>query len=68
VFKKIEIAGFLTPSNSKAIFKKFVLNGSVLSIKKTKEYQNKFRDEIVQDSLLNIFNEKKINKFLKNLS
>ena len=67
MFKKIEIAGFLTPSNSKVIFQKFAINGSVLSIEKTKEYQNKFRDEIVWDSLPNIFNEKKINKFLKNL-
>ena len=56
--------GFLIPSISKVIFQKIVLNGSELSIKKIKEYENKYEDEVVQNYLFNIFNEQKINKFL----
>ena len=35
--------------------------------KKIKEYENKFKDELIQDSMTNIFNESKIDKYLKNL-
>jgi hypothetical protein len=64
LIKKIKIMGFLIPSNSKVIFQKILLNGSELSIKKTKEYENKFEDEVVQNYFFNIFYERKINKFL----
>ena len=65
--KKVEIIGFLIPSNSKVIFQKFILDGNKLSTKETKVYQSKFEDEVVQDSLANIFNENRINRFLENL-
>ena len=32
-----------------------------------KEYENKFKDELIQDSISNIFNESKIEKYFKNL-
>ena len=66
LFKKIEIIGFLIPSNSKVVFQKFVLDGRELSIEETEVHQNKFKDDVVRGSLSNIFNEGKINKFLKN--
>ena len=66
LFKKIEIIGFLIPSNSKVVFQKFVLDGRELSTKETEVHQNKFIDDVVRGSLSNIFNEGKINKFLKN--
>ena len=64
--KKIKIIGFLIPSNSKVIFEKFFIDGNELSIEKTKEYQNEFKDIVIQDSLGNIFDEAKIKKFFKN--
>ena len=66
MFKKIEIIGFLIPSNSKVVFQKFVLDGRELSTEETEVHQNKFIDDVVRGSLSNIFNEGKINKFLKN--
>ena len=64
---RIEITGVLIPSNSKVIFEKFMINGTKLSVKKTKEYESEFKDKIIQNSLANIFSEKKIDKYLKNL-
>jgi len=65
--QKIEIKGFLIPSSSRIVFENFLINGSELSVKKVKEYENKFVDELIQDSLVDIFNESKINKYFKNL-
>ena len=65
--KKIEIIGFLIPSNSKVIFKKILLDGIQLSTEKTKEYENKFQNNVIKNSSANIFNENKINKYFKNL-
>ena len=65
--KKIEIMGFLIPSNSKIIFEKILLNGSLLPTKKIKEYENKFYDKVIKNTLANIFNEVKLNRYFKNL-
>jgi len=65
--KKIKIIGFLTLSNSKIFFEKFLLDGNKLSVKKTKKYENKFQNELIRDSLSNIFNEDKMERFFKNL-
>ena len=67
VSKKIQIVGFLIPSTSKVIFESFFLNGTKISSKKNKEFNNKFEDELIQGSLENIFNERKLNKFFDNL-
>jgi len=67
LFKKIEITGHLIPSNSKVIFDKFLLDENELSVEKTKEYEKIFEDEFIENSLVNIFNKKKINKFFNNL-
>ena len=65
--KRIEIIGFLIPTSSKIVFDKFLINGTKLSTEKTKEYENDFKETIIQNSLTNIFNENKINKYFKNL-
>jgi len=59
--------GFLIPSNSKIIFEKILLNGSLLPTKKIKEYENKFYDKVIKNTLANIFNEVKLNRYFKNL-
>ena len=65
--KKIEITGLLIPSVSKIIFEEIILEGKKLSIKKVKEHESRFQNELAQNSLSNIFNENKIEKYLKNL-
>ena len=65
--KKIQVIGYLIPSTSKVIFEKIILEGEKLSIRQTKEYENRFENELVKDSLVNIFNESKIEKYFKNL-
>jgi hypothetical protein len=65
--KKIEIIGLLIPSNSKVIFEKILLNDIELTTTKTKEYENMFKNELIKNSLANILNEGKIEKFLKDL-
>jgi len=65
--KKIEITGLLIPSVSKIIFEEIILEGKKLSIKQVKEHESRFQNELAQNSLSNIFNENKIEKYLKNL-
>jgi hypothetical protein len=65
--KKIEIAGLLIPSNSEVIFENILIDGSKLPTKQVKKYENLFNKKIIQNSLVNIFSENKINKYLKNL-
>lgn len=65
--KQIEIFGYLIPFSDKVIFSKIILDGKKLSLEKTKNYQKKFKKEVVQESLKNIFSESKINKFFKDL-
>ncbi len=65
--KKIEITGILIPSSSRVIFERFSVDENKLTAKKTKEYEIRLKDDLIQDSISNIFNENKIEKFLKNL-
>ena len=65
--KKIEIKGFLIPSNSKVIFEKLMIDGKELPNKKIKDFENKFSDNVIQNSLVNIFQKNKIDKYFKNL-
>jgi hypothetical protein len=64
---RIEIKGYIVPSNEKVVFQKFLLNNSLIPVGKTKDYEDKFKKEVVQKSLINIFNEKKLNKYFKGL-
>ena len=65
--KKVEIKGFLIPSNSKVIFEKFIIDGKEISNEKIKDFENKFSDNVIQNSLVNIFQKNKIDKYFKNL-
>ena len=67
VLKQIEIKGSVIPATSKVVFVNFLLDGKELSVKRIKEYEKKFEDEIIQNSLVNIFNISKIDKYFKNL-
>ena len=67
LLKKIEIKGSVIPATSKVVFVNFLLDGKELSGKRIKGYEKKFEDEIIQNSLVNIFNISKIDKYLKNL-
>ena len=59
-----EIFFFPIKSRSKSLF---LSPSNEVSFKKVKQYQKKLEDELVQDSLENIFNENKINEYLKSL-
>ena len=63
----VKINGFLIPSNSKVIFEKLTIDGKELSNKKIKDFENKFSDNVIQNSLVNIFQKNKIDKYFKNL-
>ena len=65
--KKIEITGVIIPSNSKVVFESILINESKLSFEKIKTYESRFEDELIQNSMANIFNENRIDKYLKNL-
>ena len=63
----IIVKGFLIPSKSNIVFEEFIIDKIKLSDKKIKEYEIKFKKEIVRGSLNNIFNENKINKYFSSL-
>ena len=63
--KELEISGLIIPSSSKVSFKQILLDKKIFTDKKTKNYEKKFNNEIVNKSLSNIFNNIKINNFLK---
>ena len=65
--KHMRIKGIIIPSTSKIIFEKFYINENQLSVEKIEDYENKFKDEVIQKSLKNILNEKKLNKYFNSL-
>ena len=64
--KELVISGFITPSSSEVNFEQVILDKKNFSAKKIKNYEEKFSTEVINNSLGNIFNEKKINSFFKN--
>ena len=64
-FKTLEISGFIIPSSSKVSFEKILLDEEIFTDEKIKNYEEKFKNEVINNSLSNIFNGKKINNFLK---
>ena len=65
--KRTEIKGYVIPFNKKVVFDLIVLDGDKLSNDKTKEYEKKFKKEIIKKSLNNIFDKKKLNNFFKKI-
>lgn len=64
--KDINIIGYLIPLSSKVIFDQIIFGKEIFTEKKTKEYEKKFKNQIINNSLGNIFNETKIINFLEN--
>lgn len=64
--RNIRVSGFLIPSSSQVIFKKIIVNKKILSKKRIKNYEEKFKNEVIGNSLNNIFNKSNIDSFFKN--
>jgi hypothetical protein len=63
--KKLKINGSVIPFSSEIIFDQIVFDNEIFTGKKTKKYEEKFKNEVVNSSLNNIFNNTKINNFFK---
>ena len=64
--KSVKLSGFLIPSSSKVTFEKIIFGEEIFTEKKIKNYEKKFKSEVINNSIINIFNEIKINNFFKN--
>lgn len=64
--KELKISGFIIPYTSNVTFEKILLDEKILKAEETKQYEKKFKNEVVDNSLSNIFNKSKINNFFKN--
>jgi len=64
--KELKISGFMTPSTSKVFFEKILFDKKNYGVEKIKFVEEKFKNEVVQKSLKNIFNKAKMNNFFKN--
>ena len=65
VASDLEISGYVTPLNSKVNFEKIIFDKEIFTEKKIISYEEKFKNEVISNSLSNIFNEKKIKNFFK---
>jgi hypothetical protein len=63
--EKIHISGSLVPSSSKVNFRKIIFKNKIFTKAKVKKYEKKFKNEVIQNSSINIFNEIKINNFFE---
>jgi len=63
--KELKISGFIVPSYAGVTFEQIVLGKKILSNKKIKNYEEKFKNEVIENSLGNIFNLTKIDNFFK---
>ena len=64
--KELKISGFITPSSSKVTFEQVLLDKDIFTAEKIKNYEEKFKNEVINSSLSNIFSDTKINNFFKN--
>ena len=64
--KELKISGFMIPESSKVVFTQVLLDKKTFTAEKIKNYEERFKYEVINNSLSNIFNEIKINNFLKN--
>jgi hypothetical protein len=63
--KKIHILGFIIPSSSKVNFEKIIFEKEIFTEEKVNKHEKEFEIKVIQNSLVNIFNEKKINNFFE---
>ena len=66
VTKNIKISGYVTPSNSNVSFEKIIFDKEIFTKKEINIYEKIFRDQVINSSLSNFFNEKKLKDFFKN--
>ena len=63
--KNIKISGYIIPSTLKVNFEEIIFDNNAFTEKKIKNYEEKFKYEVINNSLSNVFNEQKIRNFLK---
>ena len=63
--KNIKILGHINISSSKIKFNKITFDNVIFTKKKIKIYEDRFKSDVIEDSLVNILNEKKINNFFQ---
>ena len=64
--KDINISGFVVISSSKVTFKEIIIDKQVIAEKKIKYYEEEFKNKIINESLTNIFDKKRIKNYLQN--
>ena len=66
--KELEMSGFIVPSTSKVVFEKVLFDKENYKQNEINNFEEKFKKEVVQKSISNIFNELKMNNFFNNFS
>jgi len=66
--QELKISGFIVPSTSKVVFERLLFDKKDYTGEKIKNFEEKFKNEVIQKSLSNIFNHSKINNFFNNFS
>jgi hypothetical protein len=66
ISKDVKISGFIVPLSSKVNFEQVLLDKEIFTDEKIKKYEKKFQNQVINKSLVNIFDYSKINNFFKN--
>jgi len=66
--KELKISGFIVPSTSKVVFEKLLFDKEDYTKERIKNSEEKFKNEVIQKSLINIFDDSKINNFFNDFS
>ena len=64
--KELKISGFIVPSTSKVVFEKIVFDKEDYTPIKIRNTEERLKNEVIQKSLSNIFNDAKMNIFFNN--
>ena len=64
--KELKISGFVVPSTSEIIFEKIFFDEKKYTENQVKNFQEKFKNEVTQNTLANIFNDSKMSNFFNN--
>ena len=66
--KELKMSGFMVPSTSDIIFQKVFFDKQKYTEEQTKNFQKKFKNEVTQKNLGNIFNDTKMSNFFNNFN
>ena len=64
--KELKISGFIVPSTSKVVFEKIVFDKEDYTPIKIRNTEERLKNEVIQKSISNIFNDAKMNNFFNN--